>query len=302
MGALRRLHPLGGGDGQRARNSPLRRYLRVVRLLCGRPVGGRRGFRRARRRGRRRCPQRLLHGAASRPPRRAQPRGGILRVQPCGARRVSARRVLGLRRVLVVDWDFHHGNGTQHAFERDPSVLFFSVHQARHYPGTGLFTDVGLGSGEGFSVNLPLIKGCGDGEYAVIFERLLNPLAREFAPELILVSAGFDAHVADPGGWDAADRRRLCGPDPRGDGHRRRPVRRPAGADPRRRLPSARTAGVGQGGIAGARAKEPCDPTALRASADPGKLGPVLKRSMQVHGRYWKCFAPARSRRVPAPL
>ncbi len=109
-----------------------------------------------------------------------------------------ARRELGLKRVLIIDWDVHHGNGTQHAFEADPSVLFFSIHQHPLFPGTGVFTETGIGPGEGCTVNLPLPKGYGDGEYAAIFEKLLRPLAIEFAPELILVSAGFDTHAADP--------------------------------------------------------------------------------------------------------
>lgn len=109
-----------------------------------------------------------------------------------------ARRALGLHRVLIVDWDVHHGNGTQHIFEDDPSVLFFSLHQYPHFPGTGIFTEIGRGPGEGFTVNLPLPRGLGDSEYSVIFETVLRPLALEFAPELILVSAGFDAHREDP--------------------------------------------------------------------------------------------------------
>ncbi len=109
-----------------------------------------------------------------------------------------ARNELGLARVLIVDWDVHHGNGTQHAFEADPSVLFFSIHQYPLFPGTGLFTETGLGRGEGFTLNLPLHKGYGDGEYAAIFERLLKPVALEFCPDLILVSAGFDTQFGDP--------------------------------------------------------------------------------------------------------
>jgi acetoin utilization deacetylase AcuC-like enzyme len=109
-----------------------------------------------------------------------------------------ARRILGLDRILIVDWDVHHGNGTQHSFENDPSVLFFSIHQYPLYPGTGLFTEIGIGKGEGFTMNLPLPKGYGDGEYTAIFEMLLKPVAREFHPDMILVSAGFDAHFSDP--------------------------------------------------------------------------------------------------------
>jgi len=109
-----------------------------------------------------------------------------------------ARRYLGMKRILIVDWDVHHGNGTQHIFEDDPSVLFFSVHQYPHFPGTGVFTEIGRGPGEGYTVNIPLPKGLGDSEYLTIFETLLNPLALEFEPDLILVSAGFDTHREDP--------------------------------------------------------------------------------------------------------
>lgn len=104
----------------------------------------------------------------------------------------------GLKRVLVADWDLHHGNGTQHSFEEDPSILYFSTHQYPYYPGTGAFGQVGLGEGEGFTVNVPLSVGCGDGEYVGIFERILKPISLEFDPELILVSAGFDIYEGDP--------------------------------------------------------------------------------------------------------
>jgi acetoin utilization deacetylase AcuC-like enzyme len=109
-----------------------------------------------------------------------------------------ARTSMGLARVLVVDWDLHHGNGTQHQFERDPSVFFFSSHQFPHYPGTGHFTETGLGPGEGTSMNVPLGRGCGDAEFAAIYRRLLTPVAAAIRPELILVSAGFDIHTSDP--------------------------------------------------------------------------------------------------------
>ncbi len=109
-----------------------------------------------------------------------------------------AREAFGLKRILIVDWDVHHGNGTQHLFEDDPGVLFFSTHQYPLFPGTGQFTETGRGRGEGYTVNLPLPKGYGDAEYAALFQRLLVPLAEAYAPELILVSAGFDAHREDP--------------------------------------------------------------------------------------------------------
>ncbi len=109
-----------------------------------------------------------------------------------------ARRRLEVARVLLVDWDVHHGNGTQHFFERDPSVLFFSVHQYPHFPKTGYFTETGIGAGEGYTVNVPLPRGYGDGEYAALMEGILAPVARTFGPELVIVSAGFDLHRDDP--------------------------------------------------------------------------------------------------------
>lgn len=111
-----------------------------------------------------------------------------------------ARESLGLKRILIVDFDVHHGNGTQHFFEQDPWVLFFSTHQYPHFPGTGSFTETGLGRGEGYTVNIPLGKGYGDGEFIAIFEKLLRPIALEFEPDIILVSAGFDIHKSDPMG------------------------------------------------------------------------------------------------------
>lgn len=104
----------------------------------------------------------------------------------------------GLERVLIVDWDVHHGNGTQEAFFRDGRVLFFSVHQYPYYPGTGAVQEIGEGSGRGCIVNVPLPAGVGDAGYIHVFEQVLLPVAQRFEPQLILVSAGFDAHWADP--------------------------------------------------------------------------------------------------------
>ena len=104
----------------------------------------------------------------------------------------------GVEKVLIVDWDVHHGNGTQHLFESDPSVLYFSTHQHPCYPGTGRFGEVGFGRGEGSTVNVPMPAGCGDGEYLGVLQRILTPVARAFGPDAILVSAGFDAHRDDP--------------------------------------------------------------------------------------------------------
>ena len=104
----------------------------------------------------------------------------------------------GLKRVLIVDWDVHHGNGTQHSFEDDRSILFFSTHQYPHYPGTGRATERGKGAGEGFTINIPMEAGEGDDAYHVIFLKALVPAADDFKPEFVLISAGFDAHKDDP--------------------------------------------------------------------------------------------------------
>jgi acetoin utilization deacetylase AcuC-like enzyme len=108
------------------------------------------------------------------------------------------RAAHGLKRVLIVDWDVHHGNGTQHSFYRDPSVLFVSSHQYPFYPGTGAAREVGAGEGEGFTLNLPFPAGYGDAQYVRAFLDVVEPVARAFAPEFILISAGFDAHRRDP--------------------------------------------------------------------------------------------------------
>jgi len=113
-----------------------------------------------------------------------------------------------LERILIVDWDVHHGNGTQHAFDTDPRVLYVSTHRyGFFYPGSGGATETGKGKGEGFTVNVPLSSGSGDLEYGTIFERVLKPIALEFRPQLILVSAGFDIHYDDPlGGMEVTEK------------------------------------------------------------------------------------------------
>jgi acetoin utilization deacetylase AcuC-like enzyme len=109
-----------------------------------------------------------------------------------------ARKKHGLSRVLIVDWDVHHGNGTQHSFEDDPSILFFSTHQFPHYPGTGRESERGRGAGEGYTINVPMEAGESDDEYRAIFHKVLVPAAEQFRPELVIISAGFDAHKDDP--------------------------------------------------------------------------------------------------------
>lgn len=113
-----------------------------------------------------------------------------------GARYVQRR--YGLSRVLILDWDVHHGNGTQAAFYEDPTVLYVSLHQYPWYPGTGDRDEVGRGAGEGATLNIPLAAGRGDEEYLAAFDRIIHPAVRAFAPEFILISAGFDAHRDDP--------------------------------------------------------------------------------------------------------
>ncbi len=104
----------------------------------------------------------------------------------------------GLKRVLVVDWDLHHGNGTQSSFYDSSQVLYFSAHQYPHYPGSGHWNEVGEGKGKGFTINVPLRAGKTDGDYLHIFQKILHPAVAEFKPEFILVSAGFDICEGDP--------------------------------------------------------------------------------------------------------
>ena len=109
-----------------------------------------------------------------------------------------ALRELGLERVLIVDFDLHHGNGTQDTFYEEPTVLYFSTHQYPHYPGTGHYQETGRGAGQGYTVNVPLSAGVGDLGYGRVFDEILVPVARRYQPQLILASAGYDAHWADP--------------------------------------------------------------------------------------------------------
>jgi acetoin utilization deacetylase AcuC-like enzyme len=112
------------------------------------------------------------------------------------ARHLQAER--DRERILILDWDVHHGNGTQHTFYDDPSVMYVSLHQFPFYPGTGNFDEIGSGRGSGFTVNLPMRAGWGPGEYAAAFRDVILPVALRFDPDFVLVSAGFDAHRDDP--------------------------------------------------------------------------------------------------------
>jgi len=103
-----------------------------------------------------------------------------------------------LKRILVVDWDLHHGNGTQHSFYNRKDVLYFSSHQFPYYPGTGNWDEIGQGEGEGYTVNVPLQAGKTDEDYLYVYRKILAPIASSYKPEFILVSAGFDIYQGDP--------------------------------------------------------------------------------------------------------
>jgi acetoin utilization deacetylase AcuC-like enzyme len=109
-----------------------------------------------------------------------------------------ALEVLDLKRVLIVDWDLHHGNGTQNSFYQDDRVLYFSTHMYPYYPGSGSMSERGAGRGEGYNLNVPLSGGMNDTAYAAIFNQVLSPVARQYEPQLILVSAGYDIYHGDP--------------------------------------------------------------------------------------------------------
>ncbi len=195
------------------------------------------------------------------------------------------RHRYGLQRVLIMDWDVHHGNGTQHIFEDDPRLLYISTHQYPYYPGTGAVEEVGYGDGEGYTVNLPFPAGFGDAEYGEAFTRIVEPIARQYAPQFVLISAGFDAHARDPlggmqvteGGFKAMARSLLA---------------------VARECASGRCAAILEGGY---------DLTAIRDSAsevlqelrqtsgaelaaptEPSRAAALLERIREVQGRYWK--------------
>ncbi len=163
-----------------------------------------------------------------------------------------ARESLGCERVLIVDWDVHHGNGTQHTFEERRDVLVFNTHQFPLYPGTGGAPETGRGEGDGFTVNVPLPRGSGDADYAAVYEQLLIPIAEAYRPDLVLVSAGFDAHRDDPLSDMAVTEERVRAPV-RGGARDRRWVRRGAAGAPARR-------GLRPGGACTQRARVRCRP------------------------------------------
>ena len=108
------------------------------------------------------------------------------------------QRSKGLKKVLIVDFDLHHGNGTQHSFYSDPTVLYLSTHQFPYYPGTGWYEETGDGAGKGYNINIPLSYGMKDDDYIYAFQEVLVPISNLFKPDMVLVSAGFDAYHDDP--------------------------------------------------------------------------------------------------------
>jgi acetoin utilization deacetylase AcuC-like enzyme len=155
----------------------------VVRALAGgSPAGGQKAFLLVRPPGHHACRARAM---------------GFCLFNNIAIAAAYALEELDVSRVLIVDWDVHHGNGTQAAFYGDQRVLFFSMHQAGHYPGTGMAREIGIDQGRGFTVDVPLQSGAGDGAVRLAFESLLLPLARAFRPELVLVSAGYDPQEGD---------------------------------------------------------------------------------------------------------
>ena len=109
-----------------------------------------------------------------------------------------AIRELGVGKVLIIDWDVHHGNGTAEIFRRRSDVLFASIHQAKLFPGTGPLTDAGSGDGYGYTINIPVPSGSDEEVWLSVLEHVIVPVGDEFAPQLVLISAGFDGHAADP--------------------------------------------------------------------------------------------------------
>ncbi len=201
-----------------------------------------------------------------------------------------ARKVFGLKRVLIADWDVHHGNGIQHMFEKDPDLLFFSTHQHPHYPGTGMFTETGKGPGEGRTINIPLPGGFGDNEYVALYKTILEPVAKEFMPELILVCAGFDIHKDDPLGAMKVT--------PQGFAGLARVMLDMADACSSGKVVFCLEGGYNPDALAESveailremAGKTHADTKKIAAGADRKKLDRVVSKCIHVHHRYWNAL------------
>jgi acetoin utilization deacetylase AcuC-like enzyme len=194
------------------------------------------------------------------------------------------KRVYGAKKILIMDWDVHHGNGTQAAFYDDPTVLFISTHQFPFYPGSGAVNETGVGAGDGFTLNIPLPAGCTDAEYLQVFQDIVVPAAEKFQPDWILVSAGFDPHRRDPlGGMNVTEE---------GFGAMARLLLALAN-----RFADGRIAFLLEGGydLAGLRDSVAAVLAAMQAQVPPpaghlplaeSRIEPVIRRILQVHGKY----------------
>ena len=194
------------------------------------------------------------------------------------------KRVYGAKKILIMDWDVHHGNGTQAAFYDDPTVFFISTHQFPFYPGSGAVNETGVGVGEGFTLNIPLPAGCTDAEYLQVFQDIVVPAAEKFQPDWILVSAGFDPHRRDPlGGMNVTEE---------GFGAMARLLLVLAN-----RFADGRIAFLLEGGydLAGLRDSVAAVLAAMQAQVPPpaghlplaeSRIEPVIRRILQVHEKY----------------
>jgi len=202
------------------------------------------------------------------------------------------QKQFGLQRILIVDWDIHHGNGTQHAFYSTPAVLYFSTHQFPYYPGSGLIEETGAGDGTGYTVNVPLSGGQGDADYLNIFNHILEPIVDEYKPEFILVSAGYDIYHLDPLGTMSVTTN--------GFFLMTRFLQKLARRHCQARLLLALEGGYHVDGIA-ASVKSTIQALANRSdplldqesgfSPEPvGDIGPVLQRVKKVHAANWSAF------------
>ncbi len=201
-----------------------------------------------------------------------------------------AQKRYGLDRILVVDWDLHHGNGTQQAFEDDPGVLYVSTHQYPFYPGSGSLQEIGCGRGRGFTMNVPLPPGQGDAEYLTVFKDILMPVAMEYGPQLVLVSAGFDIHRNDPlGGMLVTER---------GFAALTRCIIEIARATCDGKVVMALEGGYDLKGLQDSVKAVLLEmigaTTTYIGEGRPGRnrgIDPILKSLRQIHGRFWKCLA-----------
>lgn len=199
-----------------------------------------------------------------------------------------AQHSLGIDRILIVDWDLHHGNGTQHCFESNPGVLYFSIHRSFFYPGSGRLREVGKGRGKGYTVNIPLGPGFGDGDYLTLFEKILKPIAFEYQPDFILVSAGFDIHHRDPlGGMQVT---------PEGFGAMTRSILQIAEQCCKGKVVMALEGGYDLEGLQDSVREvlkelaglQFTDPAGVAATANRKRMNYVLWRVKRAHRRYWK--------------